>query len=398
MNFACIVVPRFPVACAQRDDISLRDRPVLIGQSSETRGNIVACSEQASRTGVVPGMPLTRAMVLCPAAAVATLRPDQVGAEAQRFLTAASDLCPAVEEIDPGHIHANVRGMPQLSRLSAGAYLAEVQEALTRRSGLSVQAGGARTVFAAHAAAHYLAQPAIVLDPSEATGQLATLPIEVLPVSDGMKRRLDLLGLKTLAQVGALPPPALQAQFGREGLLAWRLIHDEEVGGITPAREDIRVVERMDLPSPAVQSTPLVLATEILLQRALRRPEIDGRSLRQVHWVAVLENQEHLSLKSVFKDATSEKARMLFALRSLIERQTLAAPAIAVELTLSGICSEYSRQERLWRTGPRSDSALGAAIEQLKVRVGRPQVYRIVEVEPWSRIPERQRALTAYSP
>jgi len=35
-----------------------------------------------------------------------------------------------------------------------------------------------------------------------------------------MLRRLRLFGLERLEQVGALPPAASQAQFGRDGLLA----------------------------------------------------------------------------------------------------------------------------------------------------------------------------------
>ncbi len=89
---------------------------------------------------------------------------------------------------------------------------------------------------------------------------------------------------------------------------------------------------------------------------------------------------------------------MLFVIRNAIERLTLPAPAIAIELSLSGICSEYARQARLWNSGPRAQESLGSAVEQLNTRLGGPQIYRVVEVEPWSRIPERQRALSAYSP
>lgn len=398
MNVVCAVVSPFAVALVRRDAPALRERPVVIGQSSETRGSVVACSEEASRTGVTPGMPITRALVLCPSAAVIPLRAEQLEAAAQAFTKAVADLCPAVESVDPGHVHADVRGMPRLMRLTPEEYLGDLQEALAGRMNLPVRVGGARTVFAAHAAAGYLANPTILLTGVEAASLLADLPVDVLPVPEAMVRRLRLLGLETLDQIGALPPTALQAQFGRDGLLAWRLIHGEEQGRITPVREEIHIVERMDLPAPAVQSTPLVLATEILLQRALRRPEIDGRALRRADWVAVLENDERLPLRSVFNEPTSDQSRMLFVLRNSIERQTLAAPALAVELSLSGICSEYSRQERLWQSGPRGNAALGSAIEQLKVREGGPQVYRIVEVEPWSRIPERQRALAAYSP
>jgi DNA polymerase-4/protein ImuB len=65
-------------------------------------------------------------------------------------------------------------------------------------------------------------------------------------------------------------------------------------------------------------------------------------------------------------------------------------------VTLSGRCSEYGHQSNLWPIGPRRHRELLEAIEQLNTREGDAQVFRIVEVQPWSRIPERQLALVAF--
>jgi len=398
MDFVCAVVPRFLVALARRDDPSLLARPVIIGRPDETRGRVIDCSLEAARAGVIPGMPLSRALVHSPAAAVVPLHEAQVVDAGHVFLSLLTDLCPAVEHIAPGHIHADVRGMARFAGLTPSAYLAELQESLAGHTGLPVLAGGGTTVFGAHAAAAYLARPTRLLQASDASRLLAGLPVDALPVSEAMLRRLHLFGLERLGQVGALPPAALQAQFGPEGLLAWRLIHGEEAGRITPGLDEVRVVERIELPAPATVSVPLILATEVVLQRAMRRQEVGGRPLRRADWIAELEDGERMPLRFVFREPTAEQPRMLFVIRSGIERLVLTAPALAVGLTLSGICSEYVRQERLWSSGPRGEAALGEAIEQLTVREGAPQVYRIVEVEPWSRIPERQRALAAYSP
>lgn len=398
MDVLCAIVPRFLVAFARLADPDLRDRPVLVGQSSETRGNVVACSEEASSAGVRPGMPITRALVLSPSAAVIPSRPEQIELAAQQFRAAAVELFPIVEAVEPGHIHADVRGMARLTGRAPAAYREDVHESFSRRTGLPVQIGAAPTVFAAHVAASYLSRPVKLLSGTRIAGFLSGLPVDALPVDEAVLRRLRLFGLETLQQVGALPAAALQSQFGPTGLRMWRLIHGHEQGSIRPGLDELRVTEQMDLPGPAVQSMALVLATEILLKRALHRPDINGRSLRRMDWVATLENDERLPLRCTLREPTAEPERMLFLLRTHIERQTLAAPAIGVELGLSGICSEYARQERLWQTGPRESAALGDAIEHLSVRTGGPQVYRIVEVEPWSRIPERQRALAAYSP
>jgi DNA polymerase-4/protein ImuB len=42
--------------------------------------------------------------------------------------------------------------------------------------------------------------------------------------------------------------------------------------------------------------------------------------------------------------------------------------------------------------------ALRAAVEEIKSRLARPLLYRIIEVHPWSRIPERRFALIDFDP
>lgn len=396
--YACALVPHFLAALARKENPDLQHRPVIVGRSSETRGSVIACSEEAASAGVTLGMAITRAMVLCPSSTVVPLNEEQVELAERAFVATAAEFCPAVENVQIGHIHADVRGMAQLVRSTPASYLAELQEAMANRTGLPVQLGGAATVFAAHAAAGYLAKPSYYVVHSDHRDLLAPLPVSALPVSLEMLRRLHLFGIERLGQLAELPPSALQAQFGREGLRAWHLVRGEALDRVTPAREAIRVSERLSLPAPAVLSTPIVLGSEILLRRALRYPAIDGRSLRRADLVVELENEERLPLRFVFRESTADQARILFVIRNAIERLKLPSPAIALELTLSGVCSEYVRQERLWQDGPRAQTALGEAIEQLQEQIGGPQVYRVVEVEPWSRIPERQRALQAYSP
>jgi hypothetical protein len=38
------------------------------------------------------------------------------------------------------------------------------------------------------------------------------------------------------------------------------------------------------------------------------------------------------------------------------------------------------------------------AVKELKLRLGHSPLYRVVEVDPWSRIPERRHALLSFDP
>lgn len=399
MKVACLIVPHFLVALARRDDSRLARRPVVIGGSPHEHGSVRACSPEAAAAGVVPGMALRRALALCPNAAFLPYRESDAEAEANRLAALVEGRSPAVETIEPGHLHIDVDGLPRLTGQDDTPFLTDLALSVQTATGLPVRLGGAATVFVAHAAACCAPEgSALVVPPGDERTFLAPLPVEVLPVPAPMHQRLRLFGLTSLGDLARLPFSAMQAQFGRDGARAWRLAHGHDDEPIVPRRDEVRVVEELELPAPAVTWEPLVAATRDLLQRALNRREAQGHSLRRLDWELGLESGDIVARRLVFREPTADLGRMLFAARVKIERLQLPAPGAWVRVTLSGLCSEYGHQAMLWQDGPRRRRELEDAIAQLTARAGRPQVYRIVEVQPWSRIPERQLALIAFDP
>jgi protein ImuB len=398
MDVACLVVPDFPVALARRDNPKLRGRPVVIGGSPEEHAQVRACSREAAAAGVTVGTTLRRALTLCPKAAFLPYHEVAVAEEAARLAALLHDHSPLVEEIGPGHVHFEVRGLARLAGMADEGWLRDLHAAAVSVSGLPVQLAAADTVFAAHAAAVAMdgGGEARLILPGGAKEFLAVLPIEVLPVAPAMHERLRLFGLEWLGQLAEIPFSALQAQFGREGARAWELANGRDDACIVSKREEVRIDEEMELPAPTSMLEPLVIGTRALLTRALNRPEVRGHSLRRLDWRVALESGELVTRRLVFREPSSDPAYMLFVAKARIERLQLPAAALSLGLTLSGLCSEYGHQAHMWQQGPRRQKELLEAVEQLEAREGEPLVYRIVEVEPWSRIPERQLALVAY--
>ena len=289
-----------------------------------------------------------------------------------------------------------MRGLARLAGIDDATFLGDLHRAACELNGLRVRLAGAQTVFAAHAAASVAR--GVVLQDAATPEFLASLPIEVLPLPPDIHQRLHLFGLDQLGQFVALPRSAVQAQFGRQGTRAWELARGHEDSPIVPRRAEVRVTEEVDLPAPTVLSEPLIAGTRSLLQRALARQEVRGQSLRRLDWRLSLESGEQVGRRFVFREPTADAARMLFVVRSKVERLQLGSAGIALAVTLSGLCSEYGHQSNLWPVGPRRYRELVDAVEQLHARAEDAQVFRIVEVQPWSRIPERQLALVAFGP
>lgn len=398
MLVACLHVPAFLVALARRDDPALEGRAVVIGGSPGEHAVVRACSEEAARAGIVEGMALRRALALCPEAVFLPFQEVHAAAEAARLVEFLERHTPLLEVIAPGHIHFDIRGLARMTGLGEADYLADLHEAASSVSGLPVHLGASSTVFAAHAATLIAGAGAQYISPAEAHRFLAGLPVETLPVPPAMHLRLRLFGLERLGDVAALPFSAVQAQFGRDGIRAWELANGKDDARITPGLAETVIHEETELPAPAATVEPLVAATRALLQRALAHRELAGRSLRRLDWRLELESGEQLSRRTVFREPTADAGRILFVLRGKIERLQLPAAAVGVRLSLSGLCSEYGHQGNLWPVGPRRQRELLDAIAQLDSREGGPQVFRVVEVQPWSRIPERQLALAAFGP
>ena len=410
MDVACLYVDEFAVALARRENPGLRARPVVIGGSPDDHAAVTGCSREAAEAGVAIGMPLRRALALCPNAVFLPLQESQIGEEWMRLSDLLQLYSPAVEVIAPGHAHFDVRGLAKMAGLDDETWLRDLQESVYATSGMPAQVAGADTVFAAHAAAVTLDSRFtirdsrfgdssggwVVVPEGESRGYLAGLPVEVLPVPPQMHQQLRRFGLNWLGQVAGLPFSAMQAQFGLDGARAWDLANGKDDARIVPQREEVRITESIDLPAPTAQSEPLVVGTRALLQKALARKEVRGQSLRRLDWKLGLESGEQVSRRTVFREPTNDAARMLFVLKGKIERLQLTAAATTLEVTLSGLCSEYGHQANLWPIGPRRQRELQQAIEQLNTREGEAQVFRIVEVQPWSRIPERQLALVAF--
>jgi hypothetical protein len=107
-------------------------------------------------------------------------------------------------------------------------------------------------------------------------------------------------------------------------------------------------------------------------------------------------------------------ARVDGILRPLVSRMGLAPPSRAVEglfleffefgppTSQVGLFDRKEAAERAERGLVMEEGlvpgSLREAVRELKLRLGYSPLYRVVEVDPWSRIPERRHALLSFEP
>ena len=398
MRVACVWLPHFPTAVERRKSPALNRRAVVIGETTEQRGAVLDCSTEAEGQGLRVGMPLRQALGLCPSASF--LPPDlpRYGDAFDQILRALETVSPLVEPATLGCAFVGLEGLNGHYRdeMALGDALAQ---AVGHACSLMSSVGLAEGKFTARVAATVSAAGEVCLVPKGQEKKfLAPIDVCLLPCSRDTLRHLGLFGLRTVGDLASLPLGAAQAQFGSEGRRIWELAQGIDGEPLRPLRREESIREHLAFYAPLISREALVTAGRQLLTRLLGQPAMNGRVARRMTLRALLSDGRCWERAVVFREATADQEQMLCVLRTAIETAPLTAPIEELSIELSGFAGETGKQEGFFSGNGRQRRQVAESIRQLKARYGRSPVAQVVEVEPWSRIPERRHALIDYDP
>lgn len=373
----------------------MADHPQVAGQPvavASGDGSVLVASPAAESSGVRPGQKLREAVAFCPTLAVLEERPARYQAQAEAILGALEQVAFTVEPEAQGVVYIDVGELRSCYQGDVAAIIAALLDcappALAPR--LGVAPGRFPALLAARAAP---AGGSLVVSEDELSGFLAGQPVESLPVSPEMLRRLRQLRLRTLGELGTLPRSAIAAQFGPDGALAWELTHGGAGSALVSRPRFVQVVEWLRLETPLVSRQAILAAWEQTLSRALRQPAFSGHAARQSELRGVTERGGHWERAVTFKEPLADSRRIWAALRPVLDQAQFPGPLSELAVELRGLTGAQGTQMALPDARSTMRARLEEALRQLKARYGYCPVGRVVEMEPWSRIPERRLAL-----
>ncbi len=397
MSIACIVIPHFALRVALLERPELDGASLVLGPAQGERPLVYDVTPEAAAHGVRTGLGLREAVALCPEVVVLTPHPVRENTMVERIVAALEVFSSAIESDprQPGWYAIDLTGLERLlgpPSLAAERLLATVPALLRPRAGV------ASNKFTARVAASGATPGTVqVVDPAMTQTFLATAPVSLLPLSPDKRRGLERLGLRTLGDLAALPVAAVQARFGPEGRRAWELARGNDREPVHARLHPETVCESLTLPAPATSRETLVIAITRLVLRAFDRAALRNRYVRQAHLRVSLEGGYAWEQITTLREPGGHK-RLIEALGYRLQALALPGPVEALTLELSGLIDATSRQEPLPGFHSRRPWRLASASRHLKQRFGTSGLYRVVEVEPWSRLPERRHALIAYDP
>jgi nucleotidyltransferase/DNA polymerase involved in DNA repair len=390
---ACLSIPGFSLRAPLLRRPELRGKPVALAPVPGALPLVGSCTRAAEQAGVRPGMRLSEALATCPQLELVEQDPAWVEEAWEAVLRRLEEAGLAVEPVEPGCAYFETRGV---ERLAGGLEqtLRRALDAVGEEWGARVGAASRR--FAALAAASVApAGRALVIDDGEAHLFLEPLPLDLLPLSPERREELSELGVKRLGELARLPGAAVADRLGADGAEAWQLARGEGRGdaSVEPRRPPAEIAETLSFPEPVANEFTLARALAALLERLLARPERAGRAPRQLALSAKLVGGGSWRRSLTLREPTAEPDRLRLVLASKLAE--LPAPTAELRLELGELTESVGTQAELIRPrGSRLRERLHVGLQQARAAVGSADaVCTVVEVAPWSRIPETRAIL-----
>ena len=271
----------FYASVEQRDDPSLRGRPVAVGGGH--RGVVMAASYEARKFGVRSAMPSVTAKRRCPELIFVKTRFDVYRAVSQQIRAIFLDYTDLVEPLSLDEAYLDVtedrRGLG-----SARAIAEDIRARIRKECQLTASAGVSYCKFIAKLASdHRKPDGLCVITPEKGPDFVASLPVArfhgVGPVT---AKKMERLGIITGADLRDWSIPALNAHFGSSAGWYWRICRGIDEREVKPDRPYRSVsAERTfdeDLIDPGRLAAELGRIAGYAWER-VKRAEVIGRTI-----------------------------------------------------------------------------------------------------------------------
>jgi protein ImuB len=386
---ACVSIPGFELRAALRRSPSLALRPAALAPVAGEEPLLGPVTAAAEAVGVRPGMRMGEALATCPGLVLVERDPAAVEQSWEEILRSLEDAGFAVDPAQPGCVFFETRGV---ERLYGGLEPALRRALAAVGSAWDARAGAAVRRFAALAAAT-VARPgqALVVSDAQATEFLAPLPLSLLPLERSRYEELEALGVRSLGQLAGLPGGAVAERLGADGRRAWSLARGGNAARVRGRRPPAELVEALEFPEAVGNELTLRRAFGALLDTVLARPERRDRFVRKVALSARLVGGGSWRRMATLREPTSDRERIRLALAPKLAE--LPAPVLELRLELVQLAESDGQQLELLAAGAEDRTRLSEGLRQVRAGLGSGSVCTVVEVAPWSRIPEARALL-----
>jgi len=389
----------FYAAIEQRDDPSLRGRPLIVGGTSG-RGVVSTASYEARVFGIRSAMPMVTARRLCPAAIVVPPRMSVYVSVSHQVMKIFESYTPLVEPLSLDEAFLDVTGSRAV-RGDGPSIAHAIQRDVEETTRLTASVGVATSKFVAKIASD-LEKPRglVVVQEGDEERFLAPLPISRMwGVGKVTAARLAALGFHTFADLAGPAGISLSGSLGQTGDRIRQLARGQDARPVVPSLEsssigsestfetDLRGEEEMRprLLTNVVEASRRLRARGLDAERITLKVKLGTKNPRGQY--PVLTRSRKLPFPSSDEDTLFEEAVSLLRATGLQGRSVRL-----LGISLSGLVPEGQGQLPL-------DPALIArrekrarlmdSIDRIESKYGKGAVSRASRSQPEARRPPR---------
>jgi DNA polymerase-4/protein ImuB len=392
MKTLCVLLPHFPLRCEIQKHPEFENCPIIITYNAGSQKLVLDYSPRLE--GLQPSMPLQQALSLHDEARLIQADISHYQSIFNKILDLLEEKSPLVEASDTGKAYLGIDGM-QMIYPDEASLAQDIIKSIPEP--FKVQVGISSGKFPAYLAAlRCLHQTDYQILTGDIKTFLKDLPCEVLPISMKSKNKLHSFGIHTLGQIAILAPGPLQAQFGSEGKIIGDLARGYDDTPLHPRSMEEPIEESTVLSSITVSLEAIMIAIEAMLSKILALDRLKNRGIRSLILWTQGWNSGHWEHIIQFKEPAMDKRNTLSRIKHFLENYPQPGPVEQVGIKVTGTGYRIGHQKSIFSEVRAQDNLIND-IKQLEFRLGGPQVFKIKEVEPWSRIPERRYALAPLS-
>ena len=389
MRVACVLVTHLRAKVEMYRHPHLRDMPVVIVDRGTSGIRPMVVDRFPAASGVSAGMTLEEAVSRHTNAVVLDADEPYYRRVFGQMLSALQGVSDRVEGAVLGTAYVRIDGLEELYGGEARVVSVLLNAAPVY---LSPRVGVAGAKFPAFVAAWTCGAHGAFRVPEDVGAFLAPHSVDLLPLSEGLKRDLHRFGLHTMGAIASMSWYMLTDRFGPDGQRAWLLCNGLDDSHVVPLAFEESVVEHTSLPFHSSSMDALFVAVDALLKRAYARPDVRGRYASATDILCEAYGWPSWEKGVRFKQPVGVWERASFAIRSRLEIDHPHNPVENVTLTLSGFTGESGTQMGLLRDAhdDRHRQLVETDRRLQALMGGRHALYRVAEVAPWHRTLRRR--------
>ncbi len=367
----------FFAAVEQRDDPSLRGKPVIVAGSAESRGVVSTASYEAREYGVHSAMPTVTARKLCPHGIFVPVNGRKYREVSAQVMSILRRYTPLVEPVSVDEAFLDVTGSEGIFG-SAEKIGRAIKRDIREELELTASVGIAPNKFLAKLASDLEKPDGFVIVPEDAVEQfLRPLPIGRLwGVGKKTEEKLIRLGVRTIGDLADLPAELLRQRLGAVGEHLYRLSHGIDDRPVEAAAGDPKSISNETTFPQDVADRQVLHATLLQLSEdvgyRLRKQQLVARTIKLK---LRFESFETITREETLPNPTNADTVIFNAAADLLDRHMRRGQK--VRLLGVGVTNlTHLRQLSLFDESERKQNRVSEALDDVRSRFGRDAIRR----------------------